>query len=81
MKFSVKSLLVGAAVVAAVAISAAPSEAAKKKVAAKCDPLISCITSCKGNTCETRRCEADGKSYPSLVPTICTKPNCPAQKC
>jgi hypothetical protein len=76
-----RHLLVGAVALAAIAFSAAPSEAAKKKAATKCDPMISCIANCKGNTCETKRCEADGKVYSSLLPTVCIKPNCPTQKC
>jgi hypothetical protein len=79
MKSITKLLLAGAVVVAAIAVSAAPSEAAKKKTSAKCAPTIACSV-CTGKSCELKRCDADGKLYSYFPPQICTQPNCP-QKC
>ena len=80
MKFASTRLLVGVAAIIIVAITAMPSEAAKKKVtAAKCDPVAGCAANCKGSSCELRRCEADGKSYTNLVSPVCLLPNCPSK--
>jgi hypothetical protein len=78
MKSLSKLLLACAVALAAIAISAAPSDAAKKKMA-KCDPVAGCAV-CKGKSCELMRCEADGKIYSHLPNQTCTPPNCP-QKC
>jgi hypothetical protein len=81
MKSITKLLLAGAVVLAAIAISAAPSEAAKKKVAAKCDPFISCsVCAAKSKSCELKSCGADGKLYDNVVSRVCTQPDCP-KKC
>jgi hypothetical protein len=80
MTFKTKLLLAGLVATAAIAMTAVPSEAAKKKVAAKCEPLSSCSV-CKGATCEVRRCDADGKWYSTLLISspMCTQPNCPSK--
>lgn len=78
MKTRVKSVLLGIAIVAAVAISAAPSEAAKKKVA-KCDPMHSCTANCKNGSCEIMRCDPDGKTRSYLPPMTCGQQACPAK--
>jgi hypothetical protein len=80
MKSITKLLLAGAVAIAALALAAAPSEAAKKKqAAAKCTAGIDCSI-CKGKSCEVKRCDADGKLYDNLVSRVCLPPNCP-QKC
>jgi len=81
MKISTKSLVVGLSLVAALAISAAPSEAAKHKRMAKCDPGHACTANCKSGSCEIRRCDADGKSYSYLPAMTCGQLACPAAKC
>lgn len=78
MKSITKLLLAGLVVAAAIAMTAVPSEAAKKKVAAKCDPSRTCSV-CVGKSCELKRCDADGKVYTSLPSQVCIQPNCPAK--
>lgn len=72
MNIGPKLLLVGLAAVAAVAMSAGPSDAAKRR-AAKCDVSRACAAHCTGNTCELRRCDPDGKSYVHLPLLTCAK--------
>ena len=79
MKSIAKLLLAGAVVIATLALAAAPSEAAKKRAAAKCDPLMDCSV-CKGKSCEVKRCDLDGKLYSNLIVQVCLQPNCP-KKC
>lgn len=76
MRISAKSVLAGVAVIAAIAVSTAPSEAAKRKTA-KCDVGSACSANCKGNTCELRRCDADGKTYVYFPLNTCAKGVCP----
>ncbi len=75
MKSIAKILLVGTFAVAAVAISVAPSEAAKKKAkAATCTPTTLC--NAKGMV---QVCGGDGKWYQALVTPVCVEPLCPAK--
>ncbi len=74
MKHITKFLLAGAVVVAAIAISTAPSEAAKKKakVPALCTPGFTCSSGGK-----VMACGGDGKWYPAFLTPICAEPFCP----
>jgi hypothetical protein len=76
MKNRARLLFVAVAAVAVVGISSAPSEAAKKRMA-KCDVSRACSANCKGNTCEMRRCDPDGKTYVHLPLLTCAKGTCP----
>ena len=76
MRIGTKSLFVGLSVIAAVAVSATPSEAAKRK-AAKCDISRACTGACTAGSCEIRRCDADGKSYAYFPPMTCGLGACP----
>ena len=76
MKISKQSVLAGMAVMVAMAISASPSEAAKRK-AAKCDISRACSANCKSGSCEIRRCDPDGKTYLYLMPLTCGQAACP----
>jgi hypothetical protein len=77
MKSIAKVLLVGAVAVMAIAVSAAPSEAAKKSKKAACMPMMTCSTACKGSNCKQMACGVDGKLH-AAVPPVCTKPFCPS---
>ena len=75
MKSFAKILLVGAVAVTAIALSAAPSEAAKKKkMSASCTPTTLC--SAKG---KVQVCGGDGKWYQALITPVCFEPGCPAK--
>jgi len=78
----VARILLGCAVMAfAVAITVAPSDAAKKKQAMKatCTALSSCSTNCQGKTCELRTCGTDGKLYLPVLSRVCHLPDCPTK--
>ena len=77
MKTITKFLLVSAVAVAAIAISAAPSEAAKKKakVAAPCQPGVLCTMPATN----VMVCGLDGKWYQALFTPICVGAVCPAK--
>jgi hypothetical protein len=79
MKPIAKVLLVGAVAVMAIAISAAPSEAARKKAKkmAACTPMMTCSTACKGGSCQVMACGVDGKRHTALPP-VCMQPFCPS---
>jgi hypothetical protein len=86
MKSIAKLLLVGAVAVTAIAISAAPSEAAKKKkmrhrAAAShsmtCKEAGLCSANCAGATCAVNVCGADGKWYPAVLTPFCLQGQCP----
>lgn len=80
MKSIAKILLAGAVVACAVALAAAPSEAAKKKaMKASCSQLASCSTNCKGKSCELRTCGPDGKWYLPVLSRVCHVPDCPSK--
>lgn len=78
MKSLSKLLLVGAVAVMAVAISVAPSEAAKKKMKKMaapppCQPGLLCTTP----TTNVMVCGLDGKWYQALFTPVCVGPVCP----
>jgi hypothetical protein len=79
MKSIARVLLVGAVAAMAIAVSAAPSEAAKKKAKkmAACTPMMTCSTACKGVNCNHMACGIDGKWH-AAIPPVCTKPFCPS---
>ena len=73
MKSLAKFLLVGTVAVMAVAVTAAPSEAAKKKKgAALCTPGFICSTGGK-----VMACGGDGKWYAAVLTPVCFEPFCP----
>jgi hypothetical protein len=76
MNSSSKILLAGAVAVIAIAVSAVPSEAAKKraKVPATCATLTSC-TMAKTNV--VHLCGGDGKWQPALLIPTCSGATCP----
>ena len=79
MKFTAKFLLVGLVAAMAIAISMAPSEAAKRRAAAKpagCTGPGLCSTNCQGGICSVNLCGLDGKWYPALLTPICPQGNC-----
>ena len=73
MKSITKFLLVGAVAVTAIAISAAPSEAAKKKAkaAAPCTPTTLCTAPGSSNVGNIMICGGDGKWYPAIFTPWC----------
>jgi len=81
MKSIAKILLVGAVAVMAIAVSAAPSEAAKKKKMKGPKPgtFIGqvCSTCGKDNTCKVSMWTHEKKWAPAMFP-VCMKPACPA---
>ena len=85
MKSITKLLLVGAIAVLAIAVTAVPSDAAKKKkMAAAAAPAPCAVgTICKGacdanQACQVNVCAADGKWTPAFLTPVCFGPACPA---
>ena len=85
MKSISKILLVGAIAVMAIAVTAVPSDAAKKKKMAEAAAPAPCVvgTICKGTcdanqACAVNVCAADGKSYPAFLTPVCFGAACPA---
>jgi len=78
MKFATKFLAVGAIAAAAIAMSMAPTEAAKKKAAAPktCGGPGLCSTNCANGFCSVYLCGADGAWYPAVLTPICPQGNC-----
>ena len=79
MKFITKSLVVGAIAAMAIAMSMAPSEAAKKKKMAApktCGGPGLCSTNCSGGYCSVYLCGADGAWYPAVLTPICPQGAC-----
>ena len=78
-KFTTKFLLAGAIAAVAIAMSMAPTEAAKRK-AAMAKPACSgpqlCSTNCSGGFCSVYLCGADGNWYPAILTPICPQGNC-----
>jgi hypothetical protein len=72
-----KILLTGAVAVAAIAISSAPSEAAKKKAKAPCLPGPMCSTGKATGVNNVNFCGVDGKWYKAQVTPTCMQPFCP----
>jgi hypothetical protein len=79
MKSFAKFLLVGAVAVTAIALTAAPSEAAKKKMSSTCTPTTLCSAQCKTGSCWIQVCGGDGKWYQALITPVCLEPGCPAK--
>jgi len=80
MKCIAKLLLVGAVAVTAIALTAVPSEAAKKKKAAgPCTPGMTCTATCSGGSCPVNACGGDGKWYRAVFTPVCIPPACPAK--
>jgi hypothetical protein len=75
-----KLLLVGAVALAAMAVSVAPSEAAKKKRAKASAPCVAgllCSTACARGTCKVNVCGIDGKWYRAAFTPVCSGGVCP----
>jgi hypothetical protein len=73
MKSITKALLVCAVAVTAIAISAAPSEAAKHKAkaAASCTPGMTCTMGSGAGPNKVMACGGDGKWYGALFTPYC----------
>ena len=83
MKSFAKVLLVGAVAVVAIAISAAPSEAAKKKRMKGPAPGTYvgqvCSTKCNSaNACRLMAWSSEKKWISAVITPVCVKPFCPA---
>lgn len=78
MKFATRFLAAGAIAAVAVAMSMAPSEAAKhKKMASKtCSAPSMCSTNCSGGFCSVYICGGDGAWYPAVLTPICPTGAC-----
>jgi len=83
MKSFAKLLLVGTVAVMAIAVSAAPSEAAKKKntkVAAAsttCKDAGMCATDCGEKACSVNVCAPGGTWVRAVFTPLCVKAQCP----
>lgn len=77
-KLATKFLVAGAVAALAIAMSVAPSEAAKKRAAAAktCGGAGLCSTNCSGGFCSVYLCGADGSWYPAVLTPICPQGNC-----
>ena len=77
MKSISKLLILGTFAVAAIALSAAPSEAAKKKAKkmAPCTPGMTCTAP----DSMVKVCGGDGKWYQAIFTPVCVGPVCPAK--
>lgn len=78
MKLTTKFLVAGAIGAFAIALSIAPSEAAKKKAMAKsCGNLAGlCSTNCSNGFCSVFTCGGDGQWYPAVLTPICPQATC-----
>jgi len=78
MKSAAKIAFMGMVAAAAIALSIAPSEAAKKRAAAKpaCTAPAVCSTNCSGGWCQVFACGVDGKWYPAILTPVCLQPFC-----
>ena len=79
MKSVARILLVGAIAVMAMAITAVPSEAAKKKKVAKASTACSgiCSARCENGTCNVNVCGLDGQWHLAILTPVCVKDHCP----
>ena len=81
MKSFAKLLLVGTVAVMAIAVSAAPSEAAKKKntqvASVSCKDAGMCATNCGDKTCSVNVCAPGGTWVPAIFTPVCVKAQCP----
>jgi hypothetical protein len=78
MKSFSKILLAGAFAVMAIAVSVAPSEAARGKAKAKVPATCATLTSCTmAKTNVVHLCGGDGKWQPALFIPTCSGASCP----
>ena len=82
MKFFAKFLLVGSVAVMAIAISAAPSEAAKKKRMKAPAPgsytgQVCATNRNASNACSVMAWSAEKKWIPAYLTPVCLQPFCP----
>ncbi len=72
-KFAAKFLVASAVAALAIAMSVAPTEAAKKrvKVARGCTAGQVCSTSCGPSGCFMNYCGGDAKWYPAVLTPVC----------
>ena len=77
-KLTTKFLLAGAVAAVALAMSVAPSEAAKRRMAASkaCTAGSLCSTNCSAGWCSVYVCGGDAKWYPAVLTPICPQGNC-----
>jgi len=78
-RFITKFVLVGAVAALAIAMSVAPSDAAKRRAAAKSASCLGpafCSTNCQGGICAVNLCGTDGKWYPAILTPICLEGLC-----
>jgi hypothetical protein len=76
-----KLLLCGAVAAMAIAISSAPSEAAKRRAAsASCVGPAVCSHSCAQGACQINACGLDGKWHMAFLTPVCAAAHCP-KKC
>jgi hypothetical protein len=82
-KLTAKFLVAGAAAALAIAMSVAPTEAAKKraKMSRGCAVGALCSTNCGAAGCFMNYCGNDGKWYPAILTPVCVGSLCPQQKC
>jgi hypothetical protein len=82
MKSFAKIMLVGAIAVMAIAISAAPSEAAKKKkvaAATGCSNAGMCASNCTSGTCQVNICGVDSQWHVAILTPVCVEAHCPSK--
>jgi hypothetical protein len=79
MKSIAKLMLVGTFALATIAISAAPSEAAKRHRhhAKSCELGSHCSASCANGNCTMKVCGTDGKWYDAFLTPVCLGATCP----
>ncbi len=80
MKAITSVLMAGAVAAVALAVTVAPSEAAKKKRMAKpatCTAPATCSFDCVGGGCKINFCAGDGKWYWALLTPYCLGDLCP----
>jgi hypothetical protein len=80
MKSITKVLLIGAIAVMTIALTAIPSEAAKKKkgvvkASAGCSGV--CATHCEKGTCNVNVCGVDGQWHIAILTPVCIQNRCP----
>jgi hypothetical protein len=80
--FATKVLMAGAVAALAIAMSVAPTEAAKKrmKMTRGCTAPQLCSTNCGAGGCFLNYCGENGKWYPAVLTPVCVVGMCP-HKC
>lgn len=80
MKLTTKFLVAGAVAAVAIAMSAAPSDAARKRAAAAPKSCIGgpawCSSNCGSGWCSVSFCGVDGNWYPALLTPVCPQGAC-----